>query len=81
MAYPLLLKAAYGGGGRGIRRVESEIEFVSLFETCLSEATAAFGEGGVFVEELIDQARHIEIQVGACACVFHPRARYSMLRC
>ena len=63
MSYPLLLKAAYGGGGRGIRTVASPSEFVELFDRCSSEAAAAFGKSQVFVEELVKDARHVEVQV------------------
>lgn len=67
MSFPLLLKAVHGGGGRGIRRVGAISDFAESFERCSSESRKAFGLGDVFVEELIDQARHIEVQVSSGA--------------
>ena len=63
MQFPLLLKAAYGGGGRGIRTVQSVSDFVAQFERCSSEAASAFGKSQVFVEELVRDAKHIEVQI------------------
>ena len=59
----VLLKAIAGGGGRGMRIVRSADELPDAYARCVSEATAAFGDGTVYVEQLVDQARHIEVQV------------------
>jgi acetyl/propionyl-CoA carboxylase alpha subunit/acetyl-CoA carboxylase carboxyltransferase component len=63
IGYPVLLKAAAGGGGRGIRIVPSSEEVESLFATASSEALAAFGDGTLLVEAMMPEARHIEVQV------------------
>ena len=60
---PVMLKAAAGGGGRGMRAVERIEDIAEAFERCSSEAAAAFGDGAVFVERLVDRPRHIEVQV------------------
>ena len=66
LGYPLLLKSVNGGGGRGIRVVDSEADLVDGFVACASEARAAFGgEGMVFAEQYLPRARHIEVQVMA----------------
>jgi len=62
IGYPLILKSAFGGGGRGIREVESESEFRDLFIRANREAEVTFGKGGLFLERLIKPARHIEFQ-------------------
>ena len=67
IGYPVMLKAAAGGGGRGIRRVDGEAELAEAFERCAGEAAAAFGDGTLFVEQLIDRPRHIEVQILADA--------------
>jgi acetyl/propionyl-CoA carboxylase alpha subunit len=59
----MLIKAQAGGGGRGMRIVESIEELPTLLERCQSEALAAFGDDNVYVEQLIQRARHIEIQI------------------
>ncbi|MFB2703452.1 MULTISPECIES: carboxyl transferase domain-containing protein [Marinobacter] len=59
----LMLKAVAGGGGRGIRAVTSKGELEQAFSRCRSEAQAAFGNGDLYVEQLIARARHIEIQI------------------
>lgn len=61
--YPLAVKAAAGGGGRGIRVVESAEDLESALSTAQAEARAAFGSGAVYVERFIPRARHIEVQV------------------
>jgi acetyl-CoA carboxylase biotin carboxylase subunit len=61
--YPVLLKAAAGGGGRGMQRVEHEDSLARAFYIATSEAEAAFGNGSVYVEKAIDRPRHIEVQV------------------
>ena len=60
---PVMLKAAAGGGGRGMRAVERLEDIAEAFERCSSEAAAAFGDGTVFVERLVDRPRHIEVQM------------------
>jgi len=60
---PVMLKAAAGGGGRGMRAVERITDIAEAFERCSSEASAAFGDGAVFVERLVERPRHIEVQV------------------
>lgn len=61
--YPILLKAAAGGGGRGMRRVDRPSELDSAFEIARSEAAAAFGDPGVYVERLLEGGRHVEVQI------------------
>ncbi len=63
LGYPVMLKAAAGGGGRGMRRVRSAEAMAEAFARCRSEAEAAFGSGAVFLEKLIERPRHIEVQV------------------
>jgi acetyl/propionyl-CoA carboxylase alpha subunit/acetyl-CoA carboxylase carboxyltransferase component len=63
VGYPVMLKAAAGGGGRGMRAVANPDEMSAAFARCQSEALAAFGDGSVFVEKLIARPRHIEVQV------------------
>jgi acetyl/propionyl-CoA carboxylase alpha subunit/acetyl-CoA carboxylase carboxyltransferase component len=63
VGYPVMLKAAAGGGGRGMRVVDRPADMSEAFERCRSEATAAFGRGELFVERLIDRPRHVEVQV------------------
>src|SRR5881409_503158 len=63
LGYPVLLKAAAGGGGKGMRLVREERELASAFEAAQSEAQKAFGAGEVYVEKYLDRPRHVEIQV------------------
>ncbi len=63
IGFPILIKAAAGGGGKGMRVVENEKEFESQMQRAISEATNAFGDGSVFIEKYIGAPRHIEIQV------------------
>ena len=63
IGYPVMLKAAAGGGGRGMRSVADADAMADAFERCRSEAEAAFGNGALFVEKLIERPRHIEVQV------------------
>jgi acetyl-CoA carboxylase biotin carboxylase subunit len=63
VGFPVLLKAAAGGGGKGMRRCNSAGEAAKLFEQASSEAKSAFGDGSVYVEKCIEGPRHVEIQV------------------
>nr|WP_287936819.1 acetyl-CoA carboxylase biotin carboxylase subunit [Algoriphagus sp.] len=63
IGYPILIKASAGGGGKGMRIVESEEEFEEQMQRAVSEAQSAFGDGAVFIEKFITSPRHIEIQV------------------
>jgi acetyl-CoA carboxylase biotin carboxylase subunit len=63
LGYPVLLKAAAGGGGRGMRRVEDPADLAALYDRASSEAQSAFGDGTLYVEKVITPARHVEIQV------------------
>jgi acetyl-CoA carboxylase biotin carboxylase subunit len=63
LGFPVLLKAAAGGGGRGMRRVEDAADLAGLYDSAASEAQAAFGDGTLYVEKVITPARHVEIQV------------------
>jgi len=63
IGFPVLLKAAAGGGGKGMRRADSADQVGSLFRQASSEAKSAFGDGSVYVEKLIERPRHIEVQV------------------
>ena len=59
----VMLKALAGGGGRGMRAVRDEAELADAYARCQSEAQAAFGNGALYIEQLVQDARHIEIQV------------------
>ena len=63
IGFPVMIKAAAGGGGRGIRVARSPAEFHHLMPQAQTEALAAFGDGGLYVEKLVEGARHIEVQV------------------
>ena len=63
VGYPILLKAAAGGGGRGMVRVDGPRELAARFATASSEAEAAFGDGRLYVERFIENARHVEVQL------------------
>ena len=63
IGYPVMLKASAGGGGKGIRKVETAEELVPAFESASSEAKAAFGNGAMYLERVIYPARHIEVQI------------------
>ncbi|MBD3807932.1 MAG: acetyl-CoA carboxylase biotin carboxylase subunit, partial [Epsilonproteobacteria bacterium] len=63
IGYPVIIKAAFGGGGRGMRIVEEEDKFIELFEAATNEAKKFFGKGEVFIEKYIKNPRHIEVQI------------------
>ncbi|MFW0717017.1 acetyl-CoA carboxylase biotin carboxylase subunit [Pedobacter sp. N23S346] len=63
VGFPILIKAAAGGGGKGMRIVESVDDFEEQMDLAVSEATSAFGDGAVFIERYVTSPRHIEIQV------------------
>src|SRR5215469_13373513 len=63
VGYPVMIKAAAGGGGRGIRVVTAPDEMAAAFARCQSEAQAAFGDGSLFVEKQLGRPRHIEVQI------------------
>ena len=63
IGYPLMIKAAAGGGGRGIRIAESPAELEIQIPQASAEARAAFGDGGLYLERLVPRARHVEVQV------------------
>ena len=65
LGYPVMLKAAAGGGGKGMRQVAAESELHSALETATSEAQAAFGSAEVYLEKVVEHPRHIEIQIFA----------------
>ena len=63
IGFPVMIKAAAGGGGRGIRIAQTVEEFERLMPQASAEAKAAFGDGGLYLEKVIERARHIEVQV------------------
>jgi acetyl-CoA carboxylase biotin carboxylase subunit len=63
IGYPVLIKAAHGGGGRGMKLVESAPELQPAWEVASAEALAAFGNGTVFLERYVRDAKHVEVQV------------------
>lgn len=63
VGFPILIKAAAGGGGKGMRIVEQAADFEEQMQLAVSEATSAFGDGSVFIERYVSSPRHIEIQV------------------
>lgn len=65
IGFPLLIKATAGGGGKGMREVRTLAEMPALIQAARREAEAAFGDGNVYLEKLLEGARHIEIQVMA----------------
>ncbi|KAG8835341.1 pyruvate carboxylase [Serendipita sp. 400] len=73
--FPVIIKAAMGGGGRGMRVVREDSEFKDAFSRAVSEAKSAFGDGTVFIERFLDKPRHIEVQIladgqGNCVHLF-----------
>jgi acetyl-CoA carboxylase biotin carboxylase subunit len=65
IGFPLLIKATAGGGGKGMREVKSLEEMPTLLQSARREAESAFGDGNVYLEKLLENARHIEIQIMA----------------
>jgi len=63
IGYPILIKASAGGGGKGMRIVENESEFLEQMDRAISEAKSAFGDGSVFIEKYVTSPRHIEFQI------------------
>lgn len=63
IGYPVMVKATAGGGGRGMRFVKEESDFIKLFQAAQGEAEAAFGNSGVYLEKFIECPRHIEFQI------------------
>ena len=61
--YPVMLKAAAGGGGRGMRIVHNEADLIPQFRSAQNEAVKAFGNGDIFIEKYIEEPKHIEVQV------------------
>ncbi len=65
IGYPVLIKASAGGGGRGIRLVEAREDLVQAISAVQSEAQSSFGDGSVYLEKVITDSRHVEVQVVA----------------
>jgi acetyl-CoA carboxylase biotin carboxylase subunit len=63
ITYPVIIKATAGGGGRGMRVIQSEAEFDKAWNDARVEAEAAFGNGGLYLEKFVEEPRHVEIQV------------------
>jgi acetyl-CoA carboxylase biotin carboxylase subunit len=63
IGFPLVIKAAAGGGGRGIRLVREEAKFAATIDRARSEAKSSFGDDTVYLERFVDRARHVEVQV------------------
>ncbi len=63
IGYPLMLKASWGGGGRGMRVIESDAELPGQLEVARREAAAAFGNDEMYLEKLVRRARHVEVQI------------------
>ncbi|MCL6097922.1 MAG: acetyl-CoA carboxylase biotin carboxylase subunit [Bacteroidetes bacterium] len=63
IGYPVMLKAAAGGGGKGMRKIENESEFVSSYERAKNESLKAFGNDDVYLEKFIENPKHIEVQI------------------
>lgn len=63
IGFPIMIKAAFGGGGRGMRIVRDEKEFKGLFDAATAEAKKYFGNGDMFIEKFVENPRHIEVQI------------------
>jgi acetyl-CoA carboxylase, biotin carboxylase subunit len=67
IGYPVLIKAAAGGGGKGMRRVDKDADFIESAESAAREAKAAFNDASVYIEKFVEEPRHIEFQILADA--------------
>ena len=65
IGFPVIIKAAFGGGGRGMRIVKNPKDFYSLFDSAVNESKKYFGRGEVFIEKYVENPRHIEVQIVA----------------
>ena len=65
IGFPVMLKARSGGGGKGMRKVDSQAEFASAWRSARSEARASFGDDAVYIEKFLEKPRHIEVQIFA----------------
>jgi pyruvate carboxylase subunit A len=65
IGFPVIIKAAFGGGGRGMRIVRNPKDFYDLFDSAVNESVKYFGRGEVFIEKFVENPRHIEVQVMA----------------
>ncbi len=65
IGYPIMLKPAGGGGGKGMRVARNPLEFERFFPLCQSEALSSFGNGGIYLERFFENMRHIEVQIAA----------------
>ena len=63
IGYPVIIKASAGGGGRGMRKIDSEDEVENAFHAASSEALSAFGDGTMYMEKFIENPRHVEVQI------------------
>lgn len=63
IGFPVMLKAAAGGGGKGMRRVDDEKKFIKAFAAAKREAMASFGDGAMYLEKFLDKPRHVEVQL------------------
>jgi pyruvate carboxylase subunit A len=63
IGFPIIIKAAFGGGGRGMRIVKEEKDFKEMFESATAEAEKFFGKGDAFIEKYVENPRHIEVQI------------------
>jgi len=63
VGYPVIIKAAAGGGGRGMRIAQTDSELVQALNTARSEADAAFGNGDLYIEKYLEEPRHVEVQI------------------
>lgn len=63
IGYPVLVKAAFGGGGRGMKLVHNPADLMAAWELASSEAAASFGDGTVFIERFVQNAKHVEVQI------------------
>jgi acetyl-CoA carboxylase, biotin carboxylase subunit len=63
IGFPVMIKAARGGGGRGMRRANNEIALMNHLNVARSEAEAAFGNAAVYIEKVVERARHVEVQI------------------